>query len=186
VNLSLKLRLIFSFPILLLAFAFPVFAQEGDGVGTLPFSIAPYKIGEHLTYDVSFSNFMSIAHVDLQVVSRGIYSGRDSIQLRAHAQTSGVVNVALFSINNDYTTYIDPENGLPFYSLEAIRDATRSNETSVELNPPAGTDAIPSKQKSFPGTYDFLSAFYRVRALPLAIGASYWVKLAEQELPVTP
>ena len=171
-NLSLKLRLIFSFPILLLAFAFPVFAQEGDGVGTLPFSIAPYKIGEHLTYDVSFSNFMSIAHVDLQVVSRGIYSGRDSIQLRAHAQTSGVVNVALFSINNDYTTYIDPQTGLPFHSQEIVRDATRSNESSLDMNQVAGTEAIPSKL-AYGGTYDFVSAFYRVRALPLAPGAVY-------------
>ena len=172
-NLSLKPRIIFNLVILLFALAFPVLAQDGNGSASFPFSQAPYKVGEHLTYDVSFSNFLSVAHVDIQVMSRGVYAGRDSLQLRAHAQTSGVVNVALFSLNNDYTTYIDPENGLPFYSLEAIRDATRSNETSVELNPPAGTDAIPSKQKSFPGTYDFLSAFYRVRALPLAIGASY-------------
>ena len=171
-NLSLNLRLIFSFSILLLAFAFPVLAQEGDGVGFLPFSKEPYKVGEHLTYDVSFSNFMSIAHVDLQVVSRGIFSGRDSIQLRAHAQTSGVVNVALFSINNDYTTYVDPESGLPFHSQEIVRDATRSNETSLDMNQVAGTDAIPSKQ-SYGGTYDFVSAFYRVRALPLATGGVY-------------
>ena len=41
------------------------------------------------------------------------------------------------------------------------------------LTQPAGTDAIPSKQASFPGTYDFLSAFYRVRALPLISGGFY-------------
>ena len=115
---------------------------------------------------------MSIAHVDLQVVSRGIYSGRDSIQLRAHAQTSGVVNVALFSINNDYTTYIDPQTGLPFHSQEIVRDATRSNESSLDMNQVAGTEAIPSKL-AYGGTYDFVSAFYRVRALPLAPGAVY-------------
>ena len=50
----------------------------------------------------------------LQVASHGNHFGRDAIQLRAHVETTGVVNVALFAINNDYVTYIDPETGLPF------------------------------------------------------------------------
>ncbi len=172
-NLSLKLRVILNLTILLLALSLPVFAQENNGAQSVPFSDAPYKIGEHLTYDVSFSNFLSVAHVDVQVVSHGLYAGRDSLQLRAHAETTGVVNVALFSINNDYITYIDPTTGLPFHSQETVRDATRSNDFSLDLNQPAGTDAIPPRQRSFPGTYDFLSAFYRVRALPLAPGSVY-------------
>lgn len=172
-NLSLNLRLVFNLAILLLAFSFTVVAQEGNGTSDNQFSPAPYRVGEHLTYDVSFSNFLSVAHVDLQVLSRGVFAGRDSIQLRAHAQTTGVVNVALLSINNDYLTFVDPSNGLPFHSQQIIRDATRSNDVTQDLNQPAGTDAIPPKQMSFPGTYDFLSAFYRARALPLANGGIY-------------
>lgn len=172
-NLSLNLRIIFNLALLFFAFSSPVYGQENIEASSVPFSQAPYKVGEHLTYDVSFSNFLSVAHVDVQVMSRGVYAGRDSVQLRAHAETNGVVNVALFSINNDYLTYVDPETGLPFHSQQTIRDATRSNDLSVDLNQPAGTDAIPSKQRSFPGTYDFLSAFYRARALPLVPGSSY-------------
>jgi hypothetical protein len=173
VNLSLNIRIIPSLVILLLALAFPIFAQDGNGAASFPFSLAPYKVGEHLTYDVSFSNFLSIAHIEVQVVSRGSFDGRDAIQLRGHAQTSGVVNVALFSLNNDYTTYIDPATGLPFHSQEITRDASRSNDVSVDMNTSAGTDAMPPKQNFFPGKYDFLSAFYRVRALPLAVGSVY-------------
>ena len=172
-NLRLKLRVILNLTILLFALSLPVFAQENNGAQSVPFSDAPYKIGEHLTYDVSFSNFLSVAHVDVQVVSHGVYAGRDSLQLRAHAETTGVVNVALFSINNDYITYIDPTTGLPFHSQETVRDGTHSNDFNVDLNQPAGTDSIPPKQRSFPGTYDFLSAFYRARALPLASGSVY-------------
>ena len=172
-NLSLKLRVILNLTILLFALSLPVFAQENNGAQSVSFSDAPYKIGEHLTYDVSFSNFLSVAHVDMQVVSHGLYAGRDSLQLRAHAETTGVVNVALFSINNDYITYIDPTTGLPFHSQETVRDGTHSNDSSLDLNQPAGTDAIPPKQRSFPGTYDFLSAFYRIRALPLSAGSVY-------------
>jgi hypothetical protein len=173
VNLSLKPRLISSLPILLLALIFPLFAQEKEAPVAIPFSQAPYLIGERLTYNVSFSNFPSAAHVEVEVVSRGVYSGRDSIQLRGHVETTGVINVALYAINNDYTSYVDPSTGLPFHSVETARDAIRTAESADDFNQPAGNDAIPAKQRGFPGTYDLVSAFYRARALPLAEGAVY-------------
>ncbi len=170
-NPSLNLRVLFNLLILFLASAIPVFSQ--DGAGAFPFSKAPYEIGERLTYDVSFSNFLSAAHVELKVVSRGVFADRDAIQLKGHVKTSGVVNVALLSINNDYTTYIEPETGIPFQSQEVIRDAIRTNDVVIDFNQPAGTGAIPSTRSGIPGTYDFLSAFFRIRALPLTRGSSY-------------
>jgi hypothetical protein len=149
-----------------------LFAQ-GNGQTPLAFSSSPYRVGERLTYNVSFSNFPSAAHVEVEVMSRGMHFGREAIQLRAHVETTGVINVALFAINNDYTTYVDPTTGLPFRSEETARDAIRANGTVQDFPQPAGNEAIPPKQKGFPGTYDFLSVFYRARALPLANGAVY-------------
>lgn len=171
VNLSLKAPQIVTPLILLLALIFPVFAQNGGGTDL--FSQAPYQIGERLTYNVSFSNFPSAAHAEFQIVSRGTHFDRDAIQLRAHIETTGVVNVALLALNNDYTSYIDPLSGLPFRSQQKARDAVNSEDSIRDLNRPAGNEAIPPKQKRFPGTYDFLSAFYRARALPLAQGGEY-------------
>ena len=94
-NLSLKPPFISTLAILLLALISPLFAQENGGANPVPFSQAPYRVGERLTYNVSFSNFPSAAHVELEVVSRGVHFGRDAIQLRAHVETTGVVNVAL-------------------------------------------------------------------------------------------
>jgi hypothetical protein len=179
VNPSLKLRLISSLPILLFALSFPVLAQENNGAASAPFSQAPYRIGEHLTYNVSFSNFSSVAYVDLQVVSRGMFAGRDAIQLRGHAQTSGVVNVALFSLNNDYTTYVDPETGIPFQSQVVVRDEMSQSDRTVDLNQAGSADAG-SSQKAIAGTYDFLSAFYRVRSMPLAPGSSYTLNVRNE------
>lgn len=133
----------------------------------------PYQIGERLTYNVSYSNFPSAAHAEFEIVSRGNHHGRDAIHLRAHVETTGVVNVALLSINNDYSSYVDPGTGMPFRSEETARDATNSADSVRDYNQPAGNEAIPPKQKSVPGTYDLLSALYRVRALPLATGAVY-------------
>jgi hypothetical protein len=169
VNLSLKPPLISTFIVLFLAFIFPVSAQNGAHI----LSQAPYRVGEKLTYNISYSSFPSAAHAEFEVVSRGVFYGRDAIQLRGHLETTGVVNVALFAINNDYVTYIDPETGLPFRSQESARDAMSSAEASHDFSQPAGNEAIPPKVTALGGVFDFLSAFYRARALPLDDGAEY-------------
>lgn len=172
-NLSLKPPFISIITILFLGLVFPLFAQETNGVSAQGFLSSPYRVGEKLTYNVSFSNFPSAAHVEVEVVSRGMHFGREAIQLRAHVETSGVINVALFAINNDYLSYVDPTTGLPFRTQETVRDAIRTADAVQDFSQPGGNEAIPPKQKGFPGTYDLLSAFYRARALPLADGAIY-------------
>jgi uncharacterized protein DUF3108 len=153
------------------ALALPSHAQS-DVVSqsSLP---APYRVGERLTFNVSFSNFISAAHVELLVAARGKFFGRDGIQLRGHVETVGVVNAALYAINNDYVTYIDAANGLPYRGQQVIRAASRTSDTSADFNQPAGTAALSQKTTEFPGTYDFLSAVYRLRALPLGEGSTY-------------
>lgn len=172
-NRSLKPPVISIITILFLALVFPLFAQQTNGVSAQGFSSSPYHVGEKLTYNVSFSNFPSAAHVEVEVVSRGMHFGREAIQLRAHVETTGVINVALYAINNDYLSFVDPSTGLPFRSQETVRDAIRNADSVQDFSQPGGNEAIPPKQKGFPGTYDLLSAFYRARALPLANGAIY-------------
>ena len=172
-NLSLKPPFVSILTILFLALVFPLLAQQSEAVTPLALAQSPYRVGERLTYNVSFSNFPSAAHVEVEVVSHAVHFGRDAIELRAHVETTGVVNVALFAINNDYLTFIEPESGLPFRAEESVRDAIKSSDSVQDFNQPAGNEAIPPKQKGFPGTYDFLSAFYRARALPLNDGGVY-------------
>ena len=165
------------------ALALPFSAQQTDDLASQPFSPAPYRVGERLTYNVSFSNFISAAHVELLVAARGRFFGREAIQLKGHVETNGVVNAALFAINNDYTTYVDPSTGLPFRSEQTIREASRTAETSADFNQPAGTAAIPSKRMGeIPGTYDFLSAIYRLRSLPLTNGSTYALAVRNENL----
>jgi len=173
VKRSLKPPVISILFILFLASVFPLFAQEKDGGTPLAFSQSPYRVGERLTYNVAFANFPTAAHVEVEVVSRGMQFGRDAIQVKAHVETTGVINVALYAINTDYTTYIDPQTGLPFRTEERPRDAIRSADFVHDFTQPAGNEAIPPKQRGFPGTYDFVSAFYRGRALPLVVGEVY-------------
>lgn len=130
--------------------------QKGD-IASLPFSSAPYRVGERLTYDVSFSNFISAAHVEVRVVALGSFFGREAILLRGHVETTGVVNVALFAINDDYVSYVDPQTGVPYRSGLVRHEGTRATESAQELSA---------------GVYDFLSALYRVRSSPLTEGST--------------
>jgi hypothetical protein len=171
VNLRLKQPVTCTLLILLFAIIIPVKAQENVGASSLPLFSAPYKAGERLTYNVSYSNFPSVGHVEIRIAGRGTYFGRDAYQVKAHVQTTGVVSVALYSINNDYTTYIEAATGLPFRAEQVVRDEIRSTDSSQELN--QTPEAPEKKQQALSGTYDLLSVFYRVRALPLTEGASY-------------
>ncbi len=139
-----------------------------------PFSPGPYRVGERLTYNVSFSSFTSAAHVELLVAARGTFFNREGIQLKGHVETLGTVYAALLALNHDYITYVDPATGVPFHGQQTLRTATGSSEVSADFNQPAGSPAVMARQTgAIPGTYDLLSAIYRIRALPLTQGGSY-------------
>ncbi len=167
---------------LLVSLTCTIAAQQKGEVTQAPFNEAAYRAGERLSYNVDFSHFVSAAHLELFVAGRGTFFNREGVQLRAHVETVGVVNVALLSINNDYTTYVDPQTGLPYRAQQVVRQAGRTAEAERDYNQPAGTDAIPSKVRlgEFPGTYDLLSAIYRVRALPLADGSLFFLTVVHE------
>jgi Protein of unknown function (DUF3108) len=176
---SLKLA---QFTALLVSLTCTVVAQQKSEAPQAPFNSRVYRIGERLTYDVSFSQFVSVAHVELLTAARGKFFGSDGVQLRAHVETNGVVNVALLSLNNDYTTYVYPETGLPYRAQQLVREAGRTSQASVDYNQPAGTSAIPPKLRTgeFPGVYDLLSALSRVRAMPLLAGSTYFISVRHE------
>src|SRR5687768_3548311 len=99
-----------------------VIAQQKPEAVVQPFNPVVYRVGERLTYDVSFAQFVSAAHVEMYIAGRGNYFDRDGIELRAHVETSGIVNVALLALNNDYTTYVDAGTGLPYRSQTVVRE----------------------------------------------------------------
>ena len=156
-------------------------------------SPAPYRVGEKLTYTVSFSNFPIAAHLETWVAGRTNSAGGDRIELRGHVETVGVVSVALYSINNDYVSYVEPASGLPLRTEQVLREGTGTANAARDYNQPLGASAFPARQTTggFPGTYDFLSALYRLRSLPLTQGGSYnltvqgGAELYEAELRVT-
>ena len=150
-------------------------AQAPGDASASPFNAAPYRVGEHLTYTVSFSNFPTAAHVELLVAGRGQLYGREGVELQAHVETLGVVSAALYALDNNYVTFVDAATGLPYRAQHSIHQGARVEDITRDYNAPLGDSALAAKQTvgGMSGTYDFLSALYRLRALALAPGATY-------------
>jgi Protein of unknown function (DUF3108) len=155
-------------------------AQQTSTVDA-PFNINAYRIGERLTYNVNYSRFVSAAHIELFVAGRDKFFGHEGIQLKAHVETKGVVNVTLLSINNDYTTYVFPESGFLYRAQHVVRQAGRTSEAAIDYAPAATTgSSAPLNNGASSGTLDLLSAVYRVRAMPLTTGASYYTTVKNE------
>jgi hypothetical protein len=151
-------------------------AQDTTETSAQTFSSAHYRVGERLTYNVSYSSFISAAHVEVLVAARGMFFGREAIQLKGHVETTGTVNAAVLALNNDYISYVDPNTGLPFHGQQFIRAASRDSDTTADFNQPAGVAALaPGRVGEFPGVYDLLSAVYRLRTLPLKENSTYYL-----------
>src|SRR3954471_3724749 len=146
---SVKLKRVLAAALPALTLCASAMAQQGRGgsdVSASPFNDAPYRVGEHLTYTVSFSNFPVAAHVELSVASRGQLYGREGVELQAHVETVGVISAALYAINNNYVSFVDPATGLPYRARQEIREGARVENVTRDYNTALGESAIPSKQ----------------------------------------
>ncbi|MEO6392736.1 MAG: DUF3108 domain-containing protein [Pyrinomonadaceae bacterium] len=153
----------------------PVLAQSPIEPRPTIQASGPYEIGERLTYNASFASFTTAAHAEIWIAGRGQYLNRDGLELRARVETTDIVSAALYAINNDYTSYVDPATGLPYYTKISIHEGGRNAEFANEYNAAAGTAAIPDQVRKgeFLGVYDFLSAAYRLRGVSFSDGAVY-------------
>ena len=157
--------------------------QNRADVAGAPLWQAPYRVGERLTYTVSFSNFPTAAHVETLVANRGQLHGREGVELRAHVETIGVVSAALLALNVNQTTFVDAANGLPYRAQQSLVQNTRVQDVATDYNTPLVDPALAQGREVAveAGTYDFLSALFRVRALPLAQGAVYALSVKQNE-----
>ena len=113
---------------------------------------APYRIGEKLSYNVSFGKITDAAYAEIFVVSRGKLAGRDAVEIQARFKTMNLVS-AFYLLDESRLTYAAAETGTPLYTKVTSNEGVLPRETARNF-------------LEAPNAYhDLLTAIYQSRAL---------------------
>ncbi len=104
-----------------------VSAQNAGKTETLP--PTPFRIGERLTYNVSFGRFKNAGFAEIAVVSRGKLGEKDAIELHSKFKTNELVAAAFYLLDESRITYAAADSGLPLYIRKSSNAGIFPEET---------------------------------------------------------
>jgi len=138
---------------------------------------APLIVGERLSFNVSWSNFPTAANIEIEVAEQGRYFGQDSIQIKTKVETSGSVRSLFGSINNLYTSYVNPNSAVPHRIVNAISQGQRMSEATIIFDQNR-------KQAIFPddATIPIPAEIYDLPSLLFALRMRSWSENTKQKL----
>ena len=79
-----------------------VSAQTENTKTTL--QVSNFRIGERLTYNMSFGQFANAGYLETYVVSRGKLAENDAVELRSKVKTNDFVSAAFYLVDESRTT----------------------------------------------------------------------------------
>lgn len=114
--------------------------------------ISRVRVGEKLSYSVSYEKFQDIAHLETQVVSSGTIGGKPVFEISGRLKTFEIVSAAFSLIDEDRTVFVSAETGLPV-TIKKTRNSVVVPVETVEnfLSTPATG-------------HDLLSLIFAIRA----------------------
>lgn len=146
----------------------------------------PFQVGETLSYDVSWSNFLTAGRATLKVIDKKtLAAGRTGYGLQVEAQSVSVAATL-------YKLYYKIESVLDAGSLKSVRSSSYSNEggkervKSISFGPGNSADVemrfreTTKKKLTLPAnTLDMLSAIYVLRALAVKPGETLTMPIVD-------
>ena len=133
-------------------------AQNQPKIQMLP--LTPFRIGERLTYNISFEKFNNAAYAEIYAVSRGKLGEKDAVELRSKIKTTELVS-AFYLIDETRTTYASSDSGLPLYIRKISNAGVTPKETvsNYTVNATAYNDLLTviyqARNAGGAGTYSF-------------------------------
>ncbi len=88
-----------------------------------------FRIGEKLTYSISFGKIPNAGYAETHVISRGKISGKDAVEIKAKVKTLDLVSAAFFLFDEARTVFANPDTGLPLYIRSNSYDSAIPKET---------------------------------------------------------
>src|SRR3954464_3440095 len=96
------------------------------------------RIGERLTYNISFQRYESVGFAEIYAVSRGKLGDIDALELRMKIKTTGLLSAAFYQIDEVRTTFANPDTGAPLMVKRQDNGSVSVKETvSNFLSSPA-------------------------------------------------
>lgn len=110
-----------------------------------------FRVGERLTYNISFENIDNAAFLEVSTVSKGKLDGRDSVELNSKLKSVDLLSAAFYMLDEERTTFAEVESGLPLY-VKKVSSASILPETKVFnfLQTPTSN-------------FDFLTVLHKIR-----------------------
>ncbi|HKX84085.1 MAG TPA: DUF3108 domain-containing protein [Pyrinomonadaceae bacterium] len=110
-----------------------------------------FRIGEKITYGISFDTFSDIAYAETYVVSRGKFGDKDAVELRGKFKTRDFWSAAFFLVDESRVVFVSPEGGIPLYISRSLNSGIPKEVTENFLTSPTSS-------------FDLLSLIYKIRA----------------------
>lgn len=104
-------------------------AEAQTQVKIQPLRQVPFRVGERLTYNISFEKFNNAAYAEIYTVSRGKLGEKDAVELRGILKTKELVSAAFFLLDETRTTFASIETGLPLYIRKTSNASVLPKET---------------------------------------------------------
>ncbi|MFM9904137.1 MAG: DUF3108 domain-containing protein [Pyrinomonadaceae bacterium] len=118
-----------------------------------------FRVGEKLTYNISFGKFPDGGYAELYVVSRGRLGGQDAVEIRSRIKTVGLVSAAFVLLDENRTVFAVPDTGLPLYIRKTANEGPLPKETIHNYIKDAATNfdlvTLLYKARAAAGTYTF-------------------------------
>lgn len=74
-----------------------------------------FRVGERLSYNLSFEKFKNAGIAEFIVASSGKLGEKDAVELQSRVKTTELVSAAFILLDESRTTYASPDTGLPLY-----------------------------------------------------------------------
>lgn len=149
--------------------------------------VGPLTVGERLVYNVAWSGIPAAGRLELEVMGKGAFFGREGFQLRTRVQTLNQAWALFGEIDNQYTSYIDAASGQPHRLVKSIRQGRGQPRTADQLvirnERGEAEDATGKRVSLAPETYDLPALLTALRRQPLReSGRQRYHVLIEQQL----
>jgi hypothetical protein len=109
------------------------------------------RVGERLTYNISFDKFPNVAYAETYVASRGKIGGKEAIEIQSKLKTLNFLTKNYFASDTARTTYVSPADGTPLY----VKNVDNSIGAPIETV---------TNYADKGGSFDLTSILFKIRA----------------------